>query len=709
MRLKTAELVNVCQHRKLKLDFPLGVTGVFGPNGSGKSNLVKMIKANLTGDFTVNPGNKEENIRRGAPESAPSYILGEWQHEGTDFELVRSLRPNKNTLTISGQSPISKAGEITDVVEGLLSLPKRIINEFVFVDQWSIFAFMSTQPADRAKLFSHLCNTDRAEVLWKTLGDQATQDQELAATFIDNSDEIRHRRKERLAKVKELKTKLAKEKTHILKKAEGRKLKEEIEIYKRLEFLKERRDARKVDLHNATAQAATAEERFKEVDDSLSKARKKWPKLSAEAENVKYQLSEIQKVKKLHDRVKTLKASITAAEPSPPTPVADYVEPAELHERQRAIQAEIDEIASVMALLESGQSAECPLCGGTIKNPEAQLKALRKRTTLRIQEAAKLATRVGPCLEYFAKRESWIRDKTVYLSRKQSAEEELAQLGDVPAVPDEEKLKQALRQYEAQADLMNALEEGHRVRQNKLNTLIAKKEVVQRELDELDTELGTLEQSLVTEKTAKLAQKKLNQHREARVAVEGLRRTVEEWEAFVEEDDEALDRIEVLKERTTSARKWLEDMERWRSVVHRDALPRLVAQHMLEELEDKINETLAEFDGPFRVTSDEDLTFLAHKPNGVVEPAARLSGGEKVVLALAFRFAVNSLFAGEIGMMVLDEPTAGLDEHNIGCLTDVLERLSDLTKKRGQQLIIITHDHRLERVFDNVIRLEKAA
>ena len=105
------------------------------------------------------------------------------------------------------------------------------------------------------------------------------------------------------------------------------------------------------------------------------------------------------------------------------------------------------------------------------------------------------------------------------------------------------------------------------------------------------------------------------------------------------------------------------------------------------------------------MTAEDDLSFSAHKPNGVVEPADRLSGGEKVVLALSFRLAINSLFGGEVGMMVLDEPTAGLDEHNLGCLADVLAKLCDLTRKKGQQIIMITHEARLQRVFDNVIHL----
>jgi ABC-type lipoprotein export system ATPase subunit len=57
-------------------------------------------------------------------------------------------------------------------------------------------------------------------------------------------------------------------------------------------------------------------------------------------------------------------------------------------------------------------------------------------------------------------------------------------------------------------------------------------------------------------------------------------------------------------------------------------------------------------------------------------------------------------------MMVLDEPTAGLDEHYLGCLADVLLRVNEVTKKRRQQIFMVTHDQRLERVFDQLIKFE---
>ena len=68
--------------------------------------------------------------------------------------------------------------------------------------------------------------------------------------------------------------------------------------------------------------------------------------------------------------------------------------------------------------------------------------------------------------------------------------------------------------------------------------------------------------------------------------------------------------------------------------------------------------------------------------------AGRLSGGEKVLLGISFRVAVNSMFAIDLGLLVLDEPTAGLDKGNLACLHVAFERLRELSRSRGLQIVM---------------------
>jgi exonuclease SbcC len=107
-----------------------------------------------------------------------------------------------------------------------------------------------------------------------------------------------------------------------------------------------------------------------------------------------------------------------------------------------------------------------------------------------------------------------------------------------------------------------------------------------------------------------------------------------------------------------------------------------------------------------RAATDESPTFVAEFFDGRKQPAKRLSYGQKTVLALAFRVAVNALFADQIGLLALDEPTAYLDQQRIRALAPVLERLRELSTARGLQCLMVTHETSLSHLFESAVELD---
>jgi len=146
-----------------------------------------------------------------------------------------------------------------------------------------------------------------------------------------------------------------------------------------------------------------------------------------------------------------------------------------------------------------------------------------------------------------------------------------------------------------------------------------------------------------------------------------------------------------------------------RNVFHRTEAPKMVSYTYVETMLGEVNEALDFFDAPFRVEMDENLGFTARFLDGVrVQPDSNLSVGERILLAMAFRITVNSTFAGQVGVLIMDEPTAGLDESNLGNLPRAIERLRDLSHERGLQVLFVTHEPRIAHHFDNVIELPAA-
>ena len=113
-------------------------------------------------------------------------------------------------------------------------------------------------------------------------------------------------------------------------------------------------------------------------------------------------------------------------------------------------------------------------------------------------------------------------------------------------------------------------------------------------------------------------------------------------------------------------------------------------------------------DQELQVRLDEDFTPLVQQ-NGFDTSVTNLSGGEKTGVALAYRLALNKVLNDYFsslhtkGLLILDEPTDGFSSEQIDRLREVFEEIG------VKQLILVSHEPRLESVADNVVRVQKQA
>ena len=103
----------------------------------------------------------------------------------------------------------------------------------------------------------------------------------------------------------------------------------------------------------------------------------------------------------------------------------------------------------------------------------------------------------------------------------------------------------------------------------------------------------------------------------------------------------------------------------------------------------------------------EDFSVIVEQ-NGYDTTFDYLSGGEKTSCALAYRLALNKVI-NEINssirtknIIILDEPTDGFSSEQLDKIRNVLD---DLAIK---QVIIVSHENKIESYVDKVIRIDKA-
>ncbi len=106
------------------------------------------------------------------------------------------------------------------------------------------------------------------------------------------------------------------------------------------------------------------------------------------------------------------------------------------------------------------------------------------------------------------------------------------------------------------------------------------------------------------------------------------------------------------------------------------------------------------------VRLDEEFSPVIEQ-NGYEVDITSISGGERTAVCLAYRLALNKVineFMTSIttkDILILDEPTEGFSHEQLDKLKDVLDEL--LIK----QVIIVSHEAKIESFVDTVIRIEK--
>jgi len=102
----------------------------------------------------------------------------------------------------------------------------------------------------------------------------------------------------------------------------------------------------------------------------------------------------------------------------------------------------------------------------------------------------------------------------------------------------------------------------------------------------------------------------------------------------------------------------------------------------------------------------DDFTPIVEQQDYEID-YAYLSGGERTAIALAYRLALNQVinsFLSKIktkDIVILDEPTDGFSEQQLDKMRDVLRELNIA------QLILVSHEQKIEAFVDNIIRLRK--
>jgi exonuclease SbcC len=700
---------NFSRFESFEYKFKRGSVGIFGPNGSGKSTILNAMYAVLTNDFGRFDGVKIDCKRTSAGKKDRSYLYAEVEHDGRLVKITRSLSPAASVLD-TGDEEITDAKKIQPRLEEVLGITRDMLDLYVFKRQDRIFDFLTTTPAQRAEAYQALCRTGLCEDIWSHLGEFLNKDSDVRAEVADNSDELAQRIAALQARRAELEREYDVHKALLLNDTSLRAARAIVENRTRLEEARARLGELKETLDECESDEASRRDDYRAARKVREAAREAADETAAGYEAAKQALAgwkEYTRKKARLDQIADILRRVDDADTNEPDPPQGYAKsnPQKLHAEIANLERDLVEARTLVDKFREQALTACPTCGtpSSAFSDRVDLAAsLVVDLPSRIRELKKLSK---DCYDYEVALREWEAAEADRNARRRDLRREqktlTEYLGNAPE-GDEADLRLAVKRHEGRLAELEQATLRRDVAKNRYETASYRVETCRQDMARAEDRISVYEK-----KDARYdrAVARLAEHDDAQREMARVSGTLEAVAAQAEGLEAELAALRARLRRTKKARRLANVVAGARAVLHRDNLPRLVARHNLSLMEGDINAGLALFGSPFWVETDENLDFIAHKPGEPPHNAGRLSTGQSVVLAMAFWPAVGLLWAHDLGMLALDEPTANLDDDNRRYLSDAIGRLSARVRGR-RQLFVVTHDHNLRGAFDQVIDLK---
>ena len=727
MLIKRIELVNYCQHVHRTIDVSGNLIAVVGHNGVGKSNFLGALQFALTGE---QPGkNKADLLHWGAKEG---YVVLDFEQDGKPGRLERYVSSNKVTLEYDGTTT-SGITNVAKEMETRLHFDKDLVKQSVFVRQTEVDTIISakTDKRDREIAFQKLLGIDAAKI-HKNLTDWMYAAAKPVNYDIQLTDaakklgEAEARKATLDAEAQAAEAALAE--FGEVDESQGANLSRAMAAVSGV--LQAQAAVRSCE--QAVVAAAEGESRAKQaIADTGADPGYDVAMLTGQEAVLKDELRKhdaYDKAKDVLDEAKRVQGIIKA-------PACTEEQLAELGARVEALSADLAAVRSERAMHEksvtvlNGDEATCPVCGkvldaGTAGRLRDELAALKARES-ELSNQFYAANR--DVVEKRADRDRWVRDATMASACLEAARKRLADT-EAPKV-DRATINRVLREITDQISVQKLYEAAvadrrRALREAEINTGVAEKALsaARDRLAAADAEARKLcgdeaaadwtqaraaMESIVAETDRRRAR-----HTELRMAATRAAATRDEAANTVESMKQAVASLKEAQAAQDRLAARLATLEKVRDWFHYTNGPRVLVTQVLAALTDDVNRFLGNFTAPFVVVPDqEQVGFRVEFTDGRDRPPEPpgtdvLSGGERVQLAVAFRLAIYAMFAGKLGLLSLDEPTAYLDESNVDRFGLLLTKIREVAKNMNTQMFLATHEPAVIPYMDSVVELD---
>lgn len=673
MKINKITLDNIRSYEHQEIEFPEGSTLLSGDIGSGKTSILLGIEFAF---FGLQPGQRGSFLLRNGTNNGG--VKMEFELDGMQVIIERTLKRAKTisqdycALTIDGITEETSVMELKNKVLDLLSYPKEfskkqnILYKFtVYTPQEEMKQIILEDPATRVNTLRHVFGIDKYKKILEnasTILSKVREQRRIKEALTQDLDKD----KENLAsKEEEIETKhynlISIEKELFLKKDKRKKIEEEQQ-----EIAEKIKEKNKLEQEIEKTKIMVAHK-----NDSIYENIKTMGKIKAQIKEFEGLNFDEHKILNLRENIIVLKN-----------------EKLNLDERNLEITSKMNslmfnnhEIGNVKNKLKEIEI--CPTCLQDVE-PVYKSNVTNKLDNDVVQNLTKIekfnlekkeiVKRISEINEEISLREKEISELQTLRIRLQTLEEKQLRLEEI------ERMNISL---EKDIGILNEHTNGLR---NSVFELTKYKNIFELKQKELEDAF--------------------REEKEAEIKAAELRKEIEVFSYQIEEIKERIKKIEEIKNQL----RYLTKLEDW---ISQKFVPIIsfIEKNVMLKLQAEFSKLFSEWfamlvSDNFIVSLTDDFTPKIEYQDYEID-YAYLSGGERTAVALAYRLALNQVLNSLLskiktrGLVILDEPTDGFSDQQLDKMRDVLQQLN------SDQLIIVSHEPKIETFVENLIKLKK--
>ncbi len=673
MRLKKLRLVNVRSYKELEIAFPQGSILLSGDVGAGKTSILLGLQFGL---FGLQPGQKGSSILKNGEENA--FVSLEMEIDGREILIERTIKKARNgsitqesnKIVIDGIEEELSTSEMRARIISLLGYPKEFTKKSDLLYRFTVYT-----PQEGMKEIIQEKADVRLDLLRHIFGI------------------------ERYKRIKENST------TLIQKLKESIKLKDvlclDISLLKeRVVGEKERKIKKTKENNDLTINIAKLNSQKELIQISLNKLKGEMEDKQRVEREISSKEAELGGKKLLRARVER-EVSLLREQLSNKTEFSQI------------------ELESINLLLAKHKKLKEDLSTRFIQiNSRVSVLMSERESAIRRKEQVTSMESCPTCfqgvgIEYKEK----ISKKASYDVEEIDRDIEPLAAEKTQVLLDIEKERRLIEGYESdklRLEKEKIKSENLRAVDIKMKSEVFVLERILLEMEDLTKKINTLKDKLSSFKDVSSLFESENKNFEnlskviqlAEISFAENKREIEILLERVDSDEKEITR----KEKIRADANYLRELLQWVEIKFLNLIS-FTERNVLAKIRQDFSKLFSEWfsmlvTDSLNVELDEDFTPVIYNQDYQIEYDF-LSGGERTAIALAYRLALNQMINSVFSeiktkdIILLDEPTDGFSERQLDKVRDILEQL------QSKQMILVSHEQKIEGFVDNVIRIKK--